>query len=394
MKFKRFEPKDLIYNTIVAKPDFNFIIHSGTVYLQKQRMHTGNFSNNIKHIKSGEASLHELNINRPSGSLIYSFIKKDSTRYSYKSVSTSNFDDEVQFAYGDTLTQQYPVTSSLSRIYVPAGPEFSSSVAPAHNNKKYVRALANVIRTQGSFSNGLTYGTLGTSEINMVCVPGIFCGSGIEKGSIKLRYSVTGTLLAEAQDINKDGRLIQVSGTTTGHTIGNVVYNQGLILLTSSTALDPSYTDYYKSTSALSSPSWTNFGTGITQGGTTLSHGSVTGSAYTVDFKGINKIPTLTMYAFSREGEMNLSSNPTFLEKTEEKSYDFTSSSYTERIRNTKKTNKSPYSDHEEDFENVTYISKVGIYDKDKNLIAIATLATPIKKTEKREYMIKMGIDF
>jgi hypothetical protein len=326
--------------------------------------------------------------------LIHSFIKKDSTRYSYKSVSTSNFDDEAQFAYGDTLTQQYPVTSSLSRIYVPAGPEFSSSAAPAHNNKKYVRALANVIRTQGSFSNGLTYGTLGTSEINMVCVPGIFCGSGIEKGSIKLRYSVTGTLLAEAQDINKDGRLIQVSGTTTGHTIGNVVYNQGLILLTSSTALDPSYTDYYKSTSALSSPSWTNFGTGITQGGTTLSHGSVTGSAYTVDFKGINKIPTLTMYAFSREGEMNLSSNPTFLEKTEEKSYDFTSSSYTERIRNTKKTNKSPYSDHEEDFENVTYISKVGIYDKDKNLIAIATLATPIKKTEKREYMIKMGIDF
>jgi len=394
MKFKRFEPKDLIYNTIVTKPDFNFIIHSGTVYLQKQHMQAGNFSNNVKHIQSGEVSLHELNINRPSGSLIHSFIEKDSTRYSYKNISTSNFDDETQFAHGDTLTQQYPVTASLSRIYVPAGAEFSSSAAPAHGNKKYVRALANVIRTQGSFSNGLTYGTLGTAEVNMVCVPGIFCGSGIEKGSIKLRYSVTGTLLAEAQDINKDGRLIQVSGTTTGHTVGNVVYNQGLILLTSSATLDPDYTDYYKSTSTLSSPSWINFGTGISQVGTTLDHGSVPDSAYTVDFKGINKIPTLTMYAFSKEGEMNLSSNPTFLEKTEEKSHDFTSSSYIERVVSTKKTNKSPYSDHEEDFENVTYISKVGIYDKDKNLIAIASLATPIKKTEKREYMIKIGIDF
>jgi hypothetical protein len=45
-------------------------------------------------------------------------------------------------------------------------------------------------------------------------------------------------------------------------------------------------------------------------------------------------------------------------------------------------------------FENVTYISKVGIYDERKNLIAIATLANPIKKTPGRDYMIKMRLDF
>mgnify|MGYP001377609408 CR=1 FL=1 len=394
MKFKRFEPKDLIYNTIVAKPDFNFIIHSGTTYLQKDRTIPGNFSNNIKHVKSGEVSLHELNINRPSGSLIHSFIEKDSTRYAYKSISTSDFDDASQFAYGATVIQPYPVTASLSRIYIPAGAEFSSSTAPAHNNKKYIRALTNVIRTQGNFSQGLVYGGLGTSEVNMICVPGIFCGSGVDKGSIELKYSVTGTLLAEARDVYKDGRLIQVSGSSTGQTVGSVVYNQGLILLTSSAALDPGYTDYYKSNSSLSSPSWINFGTGIQQAGTVITHGSVTGSTYTINFKGINKIPTLTMYAYAKEGEMNFSSNPTFLNKMEEESYSFSSSSYIEKARTIKKANKSPYSDHEEDYENVTYISKVGIYDKDKNLIAIATLAKPIKKTEKREYMVKIGIDF
>ena len=36
----------------------------------------------------------------------------------------------------------------------------------------------------------------------------------------------------------------------------------------------------------------------------------------------------------------------------------------------------------------------VGIYDKDKNLIATATMANPIKKTEDKDYMVKMRIDF
>jgi hypothetical protein len=36
----------------------------------------------------------------------------------------------------------------------------------------------------------------------------------------------------------------------------------------------------------------------------------------------------------------------------------------------------------------------VGIYDKDKNLIAIASLANPVKKTEKRDFMFKLRLDF
>ena len=40
-----------------------------------------------------------------------------------------------------------------------------------------------------------------------------------------------------------------------------------------------------------------------------------------------------------------------------------------------------------------TYISKVGIYDKQKNLIAVVSLANPIRKVEKKDFMIKMSID-
>ena len=114
------------------------------------------------------------------------------------------------------------------------------------------------------------------------------------------------------------------------------------------------------------------------------------------DFKAVNKIPTLTMYAYAKMGENNYSNNPTFLENLDETSpiSHLTKNQFSEAKNKIKKINKSPYADHEEKFENITYISKIGIYDKNKNLIAVATLANPAKKTEKRDYMFKIGIDF
>ena len=44
-------------------------------------------------------------------------------------------------------------------------------------------------------------------------------------------------------------------------------------------------------------------------------------------------------------------------------------------------------------FDNVTYLSRVGIYDRDRNLIAIAKLASPIRKRETDSFSIKMKID-
>jgi hypothetical protein len=54
----------------------------------------------------------------------------------------------------------------------------------------------------------------------------------------------------------------------------------------------------------------------------------------------------------------------------------------------------SSYKTHKESFEKTTYISKIGLYDKDKNLIAVAKLANPVKKTEEREYTFKLKLDF
>ena len=53
----------------------------------------------------------------------------------------------------------------------------------------------------------------------------------------------------------------------------------------------------------------------------------------------------------------------------------------------------SSYKNYDASFENTTFISKVGIYDENKNLIAIAGIANPVKKTEDKAYTFKLKLD-
>jgi len=59
-------------------------------------------------------------------------------------------------------------------------------------------------------------------------------------------------------------------------------------------------------------------------------------------------------------------------------------------IKNITKTN---FIDPTGSFSKTTYISKVGIYDEYKNLIAIANLPTPIRKREVDEFTFKLKLD-
>jgi len=399
MSLKRFEPQDLIYNTLVAKPSYNFTIHSGSVYKNDEVLTDGDFSNKIKHVSDGDVSLHELNVNRPADSLVYGFIEKGTTRYAYRTISTSQFDDASQFQYGNVLTQSYPAKASISRIYVKSGPEiddrtFANIETPtaAASNKKYIRALKNVINSRELLGQSFTYNDLGTKEVNLICIPGIFYGSKIDKGSIELNHYITGTLAAQLKDTNNDGVLYESVGPQSGSIAGMALYEQGIMVLTGSWSLGTGYTDQFFSAASVA-PSWLSFGTGISTVGTAVDSRSVVASSYAVNFKGTNKIPTLTMMAFAEKGEHNFSNNPSFLEL---KSTTATtgSQSYSQSGRKIKNIVKSPYTHQSASFHNITYISKVGIYDENKNLIAIATLANPVKKTPNRDYLIKMRLDF
>ena len=400
MSYRKFGGQDLIYSTLVAKPEYSFLIYSGSVYKNNDIVLDGDFSNKVTHLSNGEISLHELNVNRPADSLAYSFIEKDTTRYANRTVSTSQFDDQTQFANGSQITQSYPMKAGLSRIFVPSGAEFSNhgfdnigSATTAADNKKYIRSLKNVIESRAALGKKFAYTGLGTKEVNMICVPGIFYGSGIDRKSIELNYYVTGTLVGQLKDVNGDGVLIETTGSQTGQIAGLAIYEQGIMLLTGSWDISGgSYSDKFFSSSP-TEMTWKSFGSGMPVVGTAINSGSIVSSSCEVKFKGVNKIPTLTMFAFAEKGIYNFSTNPSFT-VTSSVAPSSTKEFYSERQRTIKNITTSDFENYDADFKSTTYISKVGIYDENKNLIAIAKLANPIKKTPDREYMIKMRLDF
>ena len=405
MSLKKFHTGDIINTVLTTNPEVHFMVHNGRVHLHHERPEDGDFSNTIKHVNSGHVSLYELNINRPADSMISSYVEKSSSRYAFGSVITgSQFDDNSLYDYGDKITYTYPLSASISRIYIPAGPAYpsgdpsSADYVTVHANKKYIRALQNPINSTGRLGPQNKYGNLGTEAVNLVCVPGIFYGSSVSPGSVELNYYITGTLYATAKDLYSDGRIMQTYPTTSSLPIGIAIYNQGILVLTGSEDLTPAdgdnYVDNFLSDSTTTAPSWLAFGTGAPQVGTQITTGSCIKSSYSISLKGVNKIPTVTMFSYSKKGEDNFSHNPTFLKETSGPKNSLTERHYSEFKRNVKKVNKSIYADYEEEFENNVYISKIGIYDENKNLIAIATLANPIKKTEKRDFMIKMKMDF
>ena len=58
-----------------------------------------------------------------------------------------------------------------------------------------------------------------------------------------------------------------------------------------------------------------------------------------------------------------------------------------------KNTAYSDYNDPTGSFKKITYITQIGIYDAQKNLIGIAKLATPVKKPEDRDFTFKLKLD-
>ena len=83
------------------------------------------------------------------------------------------------------------------------------------------------------------------------------------------------------------------------------------------------------------------------------------------------------------KGDLNYSANPTFVKKSQTTSSLATTQVYSERsnLDSFSVLSSSHGSTSEE--EKITYISTIGIYDDDKNLIGFAKLSNPVKKSLK-----------
>ena len=107
------------------------------------------------------------------------------------------------------------------------------------------------------------------------------------------------------------------------------------------------------------------------------------------------------MLTHAPKGQINHSNNPTFIKHITNSSGELaeqtalsSSKAYIEdpRMSLTNVVSAS-YNEPSASFKKHTYISKIGIYDENKNLIAVAKVATPVKKTEEREYTFKLKLD-
>ena len=387
---KKFRKGDIYNNTIVTYPEYEFFIHDSNTYINRESEKSGDFSNTVNHVPQGFISLHEINVNRPADSLVYPFITKDGARTSFSTITTSDFQDTNQFAFGDTITGSYPLSASVNRIYVH---DFDN------DNKKFLRALRNPVEMGGYLSSYFKYSNLDSVDTNIIEVPSIFYGSEVRKGSVQLDYYYTGSLLAQLKDEKKNGELIETVGPNSGSVAGIVLYEYGICILTASYDLstDPALENGYFA-GGNSAPNWLSFGSGMmeTIGTGSAQSGQTVNSepSYLIKLEGTNKIPTLTMLATAGKGELNFSNNPTFIDYDNQPSATVGSGSFSETNAKIVNIVKSKYENYQEDFKNTTYISKIGIYDEDGNLLGIASLANPVRKREDQDYLFKLRLDF
>ena len=113
-------------------------------------------------------------------------------------------------------------------------------------------------------------------------------------------------------------------------------------------------------------------------------------------FSGTHYVPTVTMMAHAPRGTLNYSNNPTFIDQESSASFANPMTGtyqYIERDMALANTVSASFMEPTASFQKITYISKVAIYDEYKNVIGIATVATPVKKTEERDLTFKLKLD-
>ena len=380
MSLYKFDIDDLFSNTVEANPQYRFYTQSGSIYINNLPNLTGVNSDNVLGVPKGFISLYEYNIDRPAGSLIHPFIEKDGHRVTFKTRSKTSYN--TSFLFGDVDTSSYNLSSSISRYY------FNGT------SRSRLFTLKNTLNEYAihspHFQYSSNFGNKNTQDVNLISIPSILYGTKIKKGSVSLKYYVTGTLVGELQDKNYNGELIQVGpkdSTGSGSVAGVVLYKEGFIVLTGSWSLD----DNTIQTDANGNSKWIHFNYGANDGN--LMSGSSLSASYAIDYRGTTHTQTLTMLATAPYGELNYSNNPTYLDSADTQGVSSGSIQFIEQPKKIKNVVHSEFLDQEPDFVKTTYISKIALYDADKNLIGIAKVATPVRKTEQKQYTFKLKID-
>lgn len=427
----KFKKDDVFLSYLQANPKFK--IH---FYFNKAKINNG---------LDMDPSLYNTDVitvydNNHTGSVIKPQYKKDEQNpfhFFGDGKSYENWANDI--GDGDSYTGSYTIlTSSLTKEYIikdgtPASASLISGVTSQStidrlgclkNIYNYYRYLSpyfdfdTYIAENDGLPNNAGDVIPVPDYITFIDIPRLYKGNKIKEGTLKLSFYYTGSLVAEARDIRKDGLIYETTGSNTGSVIGTILYPEGLIILTASYSLNNSIQDGYLSpktvpspealnTNWIDDPRWVHFmsyQSYINKSDSVLSQSyAPASSSYTIEFDGETVVPTYTMFCHADKNDLVWSNNPTFIEKASGFSgkdyneiYIATTGSkkYEERDQiSIKNIVSSSFSNYSESFSPTTFISKIGIYDKDGDLIAVANLSTPVKKTTKQDYTFKLKLD-
>lgn len=347
MPLQEFKKEDILHNRVKTYPEINFFILSSSI--------------NYNYFGTSSVSFTDSTLS------VYPFITKDSDYSGFRTVDDGEYD---AFSYGDMLTSSYQ-GSTISSHFI------TSSADPL------LRGLRNSLNSYSVLSRHYMYsssfGNKESQEMRMIQIPSIFIGSSIQKGSVVLNFYTSGSLSGQLVDLNYNGELIETTGSATGSVAGVVLYDHGLILLTGSWNITEDWEDHYRGSGNLDKPAWKYFG---------VIEDYLTGSSFNVGCNGMNYINSMTMFCHAKKGELNNSNNPTFIKYGEELTITSGSKIYKETEDTKIMDISSPLQG-----DRTTYISSIGIYDENKQLIGVAKVSSPIKKESDRQITFKLTLD-
>ena len=185
------------------------------------------------------------------------------------------------------------------------------------------------------------------AEIAVLSIPSRLYGDNLQPNSINLIFS------GSAYNITDDGNGNLISGSTV---VGNVIYSHGIITFTS-----PALEGYYYGSSHYG-------GEGVATG---IVDDFLTTTDITCSFSSSFDIYETQYKATINEFEFNFSQNPSIISgSTDGTVYDFATGSFF-----------SPY------------VSTVGLYDDNQNLLAVGKLSQPLPTSRTTDTTIFINID-
>jgi len=402
MSYHKFGPDDVFYNQIKAFPQQKFLIYDLAVYHNNQAFNPStaarthqpiDLTTPLNPVVFGDVSLYELNVGggvMGSGrEYIYPFVTKQGSQQSFATISTTKFNTD--YAYGDTITGVYPLTSSIRRGYYGAGTydtRLDALRTTLDDNRRF--------NPHYEISSSIAGRNLKNIALNIIEIPSIFYGSSIKKGTVNLEFYHSSSLIARAQDIGKNGSLVDTftGSAATGSVVGFVLYNEGFIFLTSSVVINAEVNDNYQGSAT--TPAWIYFAdygdSRIPYTGTTY---TMCSSSYVMEFSGTTYTPVITMFANAPKNAVNVSANKTFLNYSSASlSGTFTGSSgYEEPSLPIVNVVSSSFNNASAPFEKTVYISEVCLYDEEYNKVGVAKLAKPVEKKTSSDLTFKLKLD-